>query len=201
MLTQELKTSSRDEVDGAPVKVTLRGPQNDLIVPSYDELPPVEGMPHGCTWGLWDREGQKDELGTLNLLTPATILAARNEIQHGISLAINWSLDNCETPHSGRRKPNHKIMQLPDWVGHDDEIQMNTQSGSQWDGFREISSCGLTCGVVKSHMLTTLYVGHWAHQPSRTYYNGVSHADITSLETPPRNGIDREISMTEFCCS
>ncbi|KAK6383965.1 hypothetical protein LTS17_003257 [Exophiala oligosperma] len=168
MLTQELKTSSRDEVDGAPVKVTLRGPQNDLIVPSYDELPPVEGMPHGCTWGLWDREGQKDELGTLNLLTPATILAARNEIQHGISLAINWSLDNCETPHSGRRKPNHKIMQLPDWVGHDDEIQMNTQSGSQWDGFR-----------------------HWAHQPSRTYYNGVSHADITSLETPPRNGIDQ----------
>jgi len=108
-----------------------------LIVPSYAELPAVAGMPLGCTWGLWDREGRPDELGTLNLLTPSTILAAKDEIRYGVSVAVNWSLDNCETPHSNRRKPSHRIMQLPDWVGHDDEIQMNTQSGSQWDGFRE----------------------------------------------------------------
>lgn len=111
--------------------------RDPFIVPSYADLPPVPNMPHGCTWGLWDRADRKDELGTLNLLTPATILAAKDEIRHGINVAINWSLDNCETPHSNRRKPNHKIMQLPDFVGHDDEIQMNTQSGSQWDGFRE----------------------------------------------------------------
>jgi hypothetical protein len=108
-----------------------------LVLPSYVDLPPVPNMPHGCTWGLWDRKGHRDELGTLNLLTPSTILTAKEEIQYGRSVAINWSLDNCETPHSNRRKPNHRILQLPDWIGHDDEIEMNTQSGSQWDGFRE----------------------------------------------------------------
>lgn len=107
------------------------------VLPLYADLPPVPNMPHGCTWGLWDKDDHQDELGTLNLLTPSTVLAAKEEIQYGRSIAINWSLNNCETPHSNRRKPHHRIMELPDWTGHDDEIQMNTQSGSQWDGFRE----------------------------------------------------------------
>ncbi|KIW87778.1 uncharacterized protein Z519_11752 [Cladophialophora bantiana CBS 173.52] len=164
-----------------------------LKIPSYASLPPVAGMPHGCTWGLWDvlrktditatpnggggghrhQEKEKDGLGTLNLLTPAAILAAKAEIQHGISVAINWSLDNCSTPHSGRHPPRHKIMTLAEaqggseWIGHDDEVWMNTQSGSQWDGFR-----------------------HWAHQPTGLYYNGVTHKEITDPNAPVRNGID-----------
>ncbi|EXJ73929.1 uncharacterized protein A1O5_02223 [Cladophialophora psammophila CBS 110553] len=165
-----------------------------LKIPSYASLPPVAGMPHGCTWGLWDalrkagisatpnggdgnghknQEKEKDGLGTLNLLTPAVILAAKAEIQHGISVAINWSLENCSTPHSGRRPPRHKIMTLAEaqggseWIGHDDEVWMNTQSGSQWDGFR-----------------------HWAHQPTALYYNGVTHKEITDSNAPVRNGID-----------
>ena len=136
-------------------------------LPSYNSLPSVPGMPHGCAWGLWDAPGKKDDLGTLNLLTPDVIRAARDEIQLGISVAINWSLDNCATPHSHRKPPDHVIKPLPDWVGHDDEISMNTQSGSQWDGFR-----------------------HWAHQPSGLYYNGVTHADITAPDSSMRNGID-----------
>jgi hypothetical protein len=46
-------------------------------------------MPHGCTWGLWDSNGQRDQLGTLNLLTPEVVLQARKEIQLGISVAVN----------------------------------------------------------------------------------------------------------------
>ena len=107
-----------------------------ISLPSYEKLPPVLGMPHGCTWGLWDSGGARDELGTLNLLTPEVVVEARKEIQLGISIAINWSLDNCSSPHSQRKSPEHRIFPLPDWVGHDDEISVNTQSGSQWDGFR-----------------------------------------------------------------
>jgi len=116
-------------------------------IPSYADLPPVPGLPHGCTWGLWEtllNLSKPDELGTLNLLTPAIILAAKQEIEHGVSVAINWSLDNCKTPHSNRRAPVHRIMSLREaqgedcpWVGHDDEVSMNTQSGSQWDGLSE----------------------------------------------------------------
>ncbi|KAL2354985.1 putative cyclase-domain-containing protein [Cryomyces antarcticus] len=138
-------------------------------LPSYRSLPPVSGMPHGCTWGLWNRpESKKDELGTLNLLTPSVKAAARAEIQAGISVGINWSMENCQDPHSNRRKPEHRIMELPDWVGHDDEVTMNTQGGSQWDGFR-----------------------HWAHQPTGLYYNGVTHAEIMDNTKETRNGIDQ----------
>ncbi|EXJ56824.1 hypothetical protein A1O7_07168 [Cladophialophora yegresii CBS 114405] len=147
-------------------------------VPSYADLPAVSGLPAGRTWGLWDNLlglDAPDELGTLNLLTPGTVLAARQEIQHGISVAINWSSDNCQTPHSNRRPPSHKIMSLREaqgndcpWIGHDDEVNMNTQSGSQWDGLR-----------------------HWAHQPTGLFYNGVTAEEITGPNATGRNGIDQ----------
>ncbi|PGH20773.1 hypothetical protein AJ80_03534 [Polytolypa hystricis UAMH7299] len=156
------------------VKVAVKELDPPEHPPLYVDLPPVKGMPHGCTWGIWDTvreatgEIQRDELGTLNLITPATILSAKKEIQLGISVAINWSLDNCPTPHSGRRKTEHKIIPLGDFIGHDDEFCMNTQSGSQWDGFR-----------------------HWAHQPTGLYYNGVTHKEITDGTAFVRNGIDK----------
>lgn len=105
-----------------------------VILPTYADLPSVPGLPHGCTWGLWDTPTKRDELGTLNLLTPSVVCEARKEIQLGLSIAINWSLDNCSSPHSQRKSPEHRILQLPDWIGHDDEVNVNTQSGSQWDG-------------------------------------------------------------------
>ena len=144
----------------------FKAPAKPLL--DFKNLPPVKGMPHGCAWGLFDVDGQKDEVGTLNFLTPERILAARQEIQRGVSVAINWSLDNCQTPHSHRKPPEHHIMRLPDWVGHDDEISMNTQSGSQWDGLR-----------------------HWAHQPTGLFYNGVKLEDISGSEHSTRNGIDQ----------
>lgn len=109
-----------------------------LGLPSYANLPAVRGMPHGCAWGLWNKSGQEDQLGTLNLLTSEVKRRAAQEIRLGISISINWSLDNCATPHSGRKKPTHRIMPLDDWIGHDDEVDMNTQSGSQWDGYRKL---------------------------------------------------------------
>lgn len=137
-------------------------------LPAFKNLPGVKGMPHGCAWGLFDTGSKPDDIGTLNLLTPERKIRARQEIQHGISVAINWSLDNCQTPHSNRMPPEHTIKRLPDWVGHDDEVHMNTQSGSQWDGLR-----------------------HWAHQPTGLFYNGVQLADILGPESGRRNGINR----------
>lgn len=116
-----------------------RKPEACVSLPTYANIPPVPGLPHGCTWGLWDTPTHRDELGTLNLLTPSVVCEARNEIQSGIRVAINWSLDNCSRPHSQRRSPEHRIIELLDWIGHDDEISVNTQSGSQWDGLSKFS--------------------------------------------------------------
>ena len=51
-------------------------------------MPQVDGMPHGVAWGLFDKNGVKDEIGTLNLLTPEVVLNARNEIQTGQSVVM-----------------------------------------------------------------------------------------------------------------
>lgn len=106
-----------------------------MVLPSYHDLPRVPNTPYGCTWGLWDST-HRDQLGTLNLLTPERRLEASKEVESGISVAINWSMDNCQVPQSNRKSPCHRIIELTDFIAHDDEIEINTQGGSQWDGFR-----------------------------------------------------------------
>lgn len=57
-------------------------------LPDFDDLPRVEGMPQGCAWGIFDRDGEKDTFGTLNLLTPDVVKAAAHEVQDGISVSL-----------------------------------------------------------------------------------------------------------------
>lgn len=59
-----------------------------LNLPDFDDLPRVEGMPQGCAWGIFDRDGQKDVFGTLNILTPEVVKAAAQEIQEGVSISL-----------------------------------------------------------------------------------------------------------------
>ncbi|KAL3421586.1 hypothetical protein PVAG01_08032 [Phlyctema vagabunda] len=136
-------------------------------LPEFKELPAVDGMPHGCAWGLWDQDGIRDNLGSLNLLSPEVVCSARNEIQSGISVALNWELSNVKHPGFKRRPLHHRIFDLsPVHIGHDDELHLNTQSSSQWDGFL-----------------------HWAHQETATYYNGLEHEDVVRDGASLNNGI------------
>ena len=57
-------------------------------IPDYDDLPAVEGMPKGCAWGIFDKDGEKDLLGTLNLLTPEVVKAAAAEVKDGVSISL-----------------------------------------------------------------------------------------------------------------
>jgi len=59
-------------------------------LPSYDDIPAVQGMPHGCAWGLWDKDGKKDQLGALNLLTPEVVREAGKEIQTGDRCVLKY---------------------------------------------------------------------------------------------------------------
>lgn len=52
-------------------------------LPDFDSLPKVEGMPQGCAWGLFDKDGKKDHLGCLNLLSPSVVQAAIKEATDG----------------------------------------------------------------------------------------------------------------------
>lgn len=105
-------------------------------LPDYDDLPVRDGAPAGSTWGLW---GDDDRLGCLNLLTPERVVAAARLIRRGIVFALNAPVDVPDPPLFGRQAHRHEVLGPPDGPGHDDLLHhWNTQSSSQWDGFRHI---------------------------------------------------------------
>jgi hypothetical protein len=59
-------------------------------LPSFHNLPELPGLPKGCTWGMWDKGSSRDELGTLNLLTPTTVQSAATEIREGVSVSLKY---------------------------------------------------------------------------------------------------------------
>lgn len=68
------------------MKLSLHEKMHDL--PTFEHLPLVEGFPRGCTWGLWDTNGEKDELGTLNLLTTEVLKEASKELTDGVTVSL-----------------------------------------------------------------------------------------------------------------
>lgn len=135
--------------------------------------PAPNANPHasGTAWGIWDKDGKKDIFGTLNLLTPEVIKEAYKEAKDGITVSLDWPLNSIKTPGFNRKPLVHKVMSFVDTPlsahGYDDEIEINTQSSSQWD-----SLC------------------HFHHQPSASAYNGIK----TSVEelTQAHGNEDRE---------
>ncbi|KAF2431743.1 hypothetical protein EJ08DRAFT_586836 [Tothia fuscella] len=121
-------------------------------LPNFDRLPKVEGMPQGCAWGQFDKDGKKDVYGTLNLLTPDVVKAAVAEVKEGISVSLNWPIGAIKKPGFARKGLVHKVLGGGDGAKYfDDEIEFNTQCSSQWDS-----------------------LVHFNHQASGCAYNGVT---------------------------
>lgn len=102
----------------------------------------------------------------LNLLTPSVVQAAAREIHSGDRIQLDWPLENVQYPGFGRKEFFQKKIDLNSSLGFkamDDEVYINTQSGSQWDSLK-----------------------HFAHQATGKYYNGLTHDEATRTDT---NGI------------
>ncbi|KAF9883327.1 hypothetical protein FE257_003745 [Aspergillus nanangensis] len=119
--------------------------------PSRKNLPPIPGAPPEAAW-FW---GPNDSLGRLNLLTTKRIKAAVRLIETGELIPLDLPLDTPAVPSFGREPFQHSIKEVQAGIVYDDLYTLNTQSGSQWDGF-----------------------GHFAHLASKTFYNGATSADI-----------------------
>ncbi|KAJ9629988.1 hypothetical protein H2204_008792 [Knufia peltigerae] len=130
-------------------------------LPDWENIPEVAGLPKGCAWGLFDKGDERDQVGTLNLLTPDVVLNAKNEIEYGESVCLNWNLEHAQVPAVNRKQFEHKIISLRHlgYTAYDDEITINTQSGSQWDGLR-----------------------HWGHQATGLHYNNLTHEAIQDVK-------------------
>ncbi|RAL01905.1 uncharacterized protein BO80DRAFT_473061 [Aspergillus ibericus CBS 121593] len=103
-------------------------------LPTFDNLTLDPTGPPGNTWGLF---GPSNDLGMLNLLTPETVRqAAAEEIRDGVRISLDLPLDRIRHSSYGR-KPFAKelINKAPRFV-NDDALTFNTQTSTQWDGFR-----------------------------------------------------------------
>jgi hypothetical protein len=104
-------------------------------LPDYDELPRRGGLP--CAWEVWQPSG--DVLGCLNLVTEERAAAAARLVERGATFALNWSMGLPDPPLFGRRPFAHEVVGRPSGTSQDDVLDhWNTQSSSQWDGFRHI---------------------------------------------------------------
>ena len=153
-------------------------------LPAYDELPVRPELPPNSSWGVW---GDHDVLGTLNLLTPARVLAASRSIRTGRSFALGLELTLPDPPLFGRTPLRHEVTNEARAVHDDIYHGWNTQSSSQWDGFRHMGhrEHGHYGGVAdEDHG-----VHHWA---ARGIVGGAVLADVdrwrTSQDRPLRQG-------------
>jgi len=106
------------------------------ILPTFDELPSYKNLP-GCAWHVW---GADDELGTVNLLTDDLVKrVSQEEIKTGQSVSLNWPINFPAKPLYHRLAPSFVLKgraEAPTSALRDDELHINTQSGTQWDGLR-----------------------------------------------------------------
>ena len=134
---------------------------NSKTFPNRKDLPSIPGAPKDAAW-FW---GKDDGLGRLNLLTPDRVKAAAQEIKTGEMARMDLPLDVPKQPAFGRETFEHKIKTLRKDEAYDDTYSLNTQSGTQWDGFR-----------------------HAAHH-SKTFYNGATGGDFLGSDANEKNSI------------
>jgi hypothetical protein len=141
--------------------------------PSFNDLPLRKEGPPGNAWG---RFGAEDQCGTLNLLTPETTASAAREIVEGVRISTDWSLDSMSAPCFGRRALEHTIKHKAPRTVNDDELVFNTQSSSQWDGFR-----------------------HYGYQKEQVYYNGRTQEDVMSSHVNGIHGMSPQYLFRRKC--
>jgi hypothetical protein len=107
--------------------------------PPFSALPIDKNGPPGNAWGLY---GPEDSLGALNILTPEVVAAAAaSEIKTGERISLDWRLDTPSHPSFGRQAFHWELVNRAgegnsERTVNDDIVHFNTQSSSQWDGFR-----------------------------------------------------------------
>lgn len=107
-----------------------------MDLPSYAELPVRPGAPAGSSWGLW---GDDDRLGALNLLTPERARRGAECVLTGIVHPLDLDLRLPDPPLFGR--PALHLESVNRGVANDDVLHgFNTQSSTQWDGFRHFGA-------------------------------------------------------------
>ncbi|KAH4089129.1 hypothetical protein HBH70_026490 [Parastagonospora nodorum] len=121
--------------------------------PSFEQLPLHPDDPPFSAWGLY---GPEDNLGTLNMIVPETVVEAAKEIKTGVRIGLDLPMDFLARPSHNRLRLTHTLVRKDPRLVHDDCVSFNTQISTQWDGFR-----------------------HYGYQKERIFYGGVKTEEIS----------------------
>ncbi|KAF2666692.1 hypothetical protein BT63DRAFT_376464 [Microthyrium microscopicum] len=132
--------------------------KHNAETPAFSSLTLDPSGPPGNAWG---RFGPDDSLGMLNLLTPEVVAQAAEEIKTGKRASLDWPLDSQAHPSYGRVPFKHQFINKSQGSVfrpvNDDVLTFNTQSSSQWDGFR-----------------------HYGNRKHKRYFMGRTQEDLTN---------------------
>jgi kynurenine formamidase len=124
--------------DVHPVKRLSQIHDLDGPVPDYDELPRIDALESNHCWGLF---GDGDELGLLNLLTPARRRAALAAVREGVTVNLSLPLDEPKPALGEFRKTYRHHVYRINRNSIDEYVDgLYTQGSSQWDGLRHVSA-------------------------------------------------------------
>ncbi|KAF2443310.1 hypothetical protein P171DRAFT_432589 [Karstenula rhodostoma CBS 690.94] len=173
-------TQIKDFLTMNKTATTIPWDPNSTKFPTRRELPKIPGAPDDAAW-VW---GNDDNIGRLNLLTPSRVAAAAKEIRTGEIVPVNLPLNVPNQPAFGRETFKHEIKVLVENLAYDDIYHLNTQSGTQWDGFR-----------------------HFAHMATGNFYNGAKGSDIVgpsandkcSIHHWAEHGIAGRAVLLDYC--
>ena len=104
-------------------------------VPAYDELPVLAASDVRHAWRVW---GANDRLGTMNRVTPRTVLAALRVPTSGRRFSLDLPLGAIDPPLYGRGQFAHRIFDRNRNMVEDEIAYLDPQGSSQWDSLRHI---------------------------------------------------------------
>jgi kynurenine formamidase len=107
-----------------------------MTLPRYRDLPRADPIDAAHAW---DAFGRDDELGRINLVTPASVLAAASEVQRGRVFNLCLPLTLPDPPWDASRGAlSHEVLEI-DRNTQDDVLRdFYPQASTQWDGLRHV---------------------------------------------------------------
>ena len=156
--------------------------------------------PEGSTWGDW---GEDDQLGRLNLLTPATVMRGVSEVREGRTFCLSLPLDcpNAEVQAPTRLPPVLMPLERPDGyaanyrhsqqvpgatdVVNDDCVVLHLQYSTQWDGLAHVGA---------------LFDADGDGEPEVRYYNGYREGDHIEADGAGSRNVALGIENVALSC-
>jgi kynurenine formamidase len=99
----------------------------------YDELPELGDLGVRHAWDVWP-----NSLGTLNRITPESVLSALAIPRQGRRISLDLPLGSVDPPLYGRTQLTHRVFDRNRNMVEDELTYLDPQGSTQWDSLRHI---------------------------------------------------------------